>query len=302
MKGAGLMSERPSGLPELQLVAERKVRDLLPKKKLGRAEASGVLASDGKLLVIFDNTTKIGLIDQDLSQTMDNRVIRPDPLLAPDEYAGGGYEDIAFDLGSSRLYLLVESVQVRDHLLPRVEVLDAGFRRHSQAFLDFPFEAANKGMEGLTFANRNGKPTLVALCEGNRCRGGEEGESPGGGRLQLFRPGADICEHFGTLRLPRHVWFVDYSSVAMRGDRVAVLSQQSAAVWVGSFRPGSWEIADDDTCYNLPRDEKGRIQYGTAEGVSWLDDDHLVVVSDQAKNDEPLWQAKERSVQIFALP
>jgi hypothetical protein len=84
MKGAGLMSERSSELRELHLVAERKVRDLLPQTDLCRAEASGVLALNGKLLVIFDDTTNIGLINQDLSRTSDNRVIQPDPPLAPD--------------------------------------------------------------------------------------------------------------------------------------------------------------------------------------------------------------------------
>jgi hypothetical protein len=97
------------------------------------------------------------------------------------------------------------------------------------------------------------------------------------------------------------VWFVDYSSVAIHGDRIAVLSQQSSAVWVGTFSPGSWEI-DGDTCYNLPRNEKGRIQYGTAEGVSWLDNNHVVVVSDKAKDHQPRWEVKERKVHIFALP
>jgi hypothetical protein len=296
------MSGRRFELHELQLVAERKVRDLLPQTELGRAEASGVLALNGELLVIFDDTTNIGLIDQDLSPTANNRVIQPDPPLARDKYAGKGYEDIAWDPASSSLYLLVESVRHREQLLPRVEIVDADFRRRSQVFLDFPFDADNKGMEGLTFTNRDGEPTLVALCEGNRCRGGEEGKRPGGGRLQLFRPGSHTCKHLGTIKLPRHVWFVDYSSVAIRGDRIAVLSQQSSALWVGTFSPGSWEIADDDTCYSLPRDEKGRIQYGTAEGVSWLDNNHLVVVSDKAKDHQPHWQAKERRVHIFTLP
>jgi hypothetical protein len=297
------MSDRPSGVPELQLVAERKVRKLLPKRKIGRAEASGVLAVDGRLFVIFDNNTKIGIIDRDLRQTGDNRVIRPNPNRVADEYAAPGYEDIARNPENGHLYLLVESVQRAEQLLPGVEVLDADLNRHSQTFLDFPIEAENKGMEGLTFANRDGQAALVALCEGNRCLGGDEGKRPGGGRLQLFRPGIEICDHVGTIELPAHLWFEDYSSVAARGDQIVVLSQQSSALWVGSFRSGSWEIVDHGMCYDLPRDEKGRVQYGNAEGVSWLDDDHLVVVSDRAKDDsEPLWQDKDRSVHIFALP
>jgi uncharacterized protein YjiK len=297
------MNKHPPGLPELRLVAERKVRNLLPIEELDRAEASGILALDGQLLVIFDNTTRIGVIDQDLSQTADNRVIRLKPELALDKYAGSGYEDIARDPESGRLYLLVESVRRGEQRLPRVEILDAYFKRHSQAFLNFPIEAANKGMEGLTFANRDGQPTLVALCEGNFCLGGDAGKQPGGGRLQLFRSSAKICDHVGTIELPAHLWFKDYSSVAVRGDQVAVLSQESSAVWVGAFRPGSWEIIDHGVCYNLPLDDNGRIQYGNAEGISWLNDDHLVVASDRAKNDsEPLLRTKDRRVHIFALP
>jgi hypothetical protein len=296
------MSDRPSGVPQVKLVAERKVRKLLPKEEIGRAEASGVLAFDGRVLVIFDNTTRIGIIDRDLRRTRDNRVIRPKPERAV-EYAAKGYEDIARDPETGRLYLLVESVQRDEELLPRVEVLDADFNRHSQAFLDFPIEAENKGMEGLTLANRDGQPTLVALCEGNRCRGGDEGRRPGGGRLQLFRPGVETCDHLGTIELPAHLWFEDYSSIAARGDQIVVLSQQASALWVGSFRSGSWEIVDQGVCYDLPRDEEGRIQYGNAEGVSWLDDNQLVVVSDRANDDsEPRWQNKDRSVHIFALP
>ena len=72
-------------------------------------------------------------------------------------------------------------------------------------------------MEGLTCVTRDGELTLVALCEGNRCRGGREGMRPGGGRLQLFRPAAEICAHVGTIELPTHLWFGDYSSLAVRG-------------------------------------------------------------------------------------
>jgi hypothetical protein len=296
------MSPRRSAAPELVLLAERPVRELLPNVGADRAEASGVLALDDQLLVIFDDSTAIAVIDPDLSRTADNRIVFPEPKLAQDRYAGAGYEDIAHDPVSGRIYLLVEAVLRGRKLLPRVEILEADFRRHSQAFLDFAIESDNKGMEGLTCVNRDSELTLIALCEGNRCRGGREGERPGGGRLQLFRPAADTCEHLATVRLPSQVRFIDYSSLAVRGDRMAVLSQQSSALWVGAFRPGTWELADHGTCYDLPRDGEGHIQYGTAEGVSWLDDDCLVVVSDRAPRNARRWRIKHRSVHVFALP
>jgi hypothetical protein len=284
------------------LVAERPVRELLPDGFDDRAEASGVLALDGELLVIFDSSTAIAVVDEDLSRTANNRIVFPEPRLAQDRYAGAGYEDIARDPDSGRIYLLVEAVRRGRTLQPRVEIIDADFRRHSQAFLDFAVESGNKGMEGLTCVSRSGELTLVALCEGNRCRGGRKGERPGGGRLHVFRPAADTCEHLAAVRLPSRVPFIDYSSLAVHGDQIAVLSQRSSALWVGAFRPGGWEFAGHGTCYDLPRDSEGRIQYGTAEGVSWLSDDRLAVVSDRAPRSAPRWRTKHRSVHIFALP
>ena len=86
----------------------------------------GVLAMDDQLLVIFDDSTAIAILDQDLSRTAANRLIYPDPKLAADPYAGTGYEDIARDPISGHLYLLVEAVKREGALMPRVEILDAG--------------------------------------------------------------------------------------------------------------------------------------------------------------------------------
>ena len=297
------MGERPRIVPELRLVAERPVRDLLPNGRPERAEASGVLAQSSRLLVIFDDSTAIGVIDQDLTQPAANHTVRPQPEIADDAHAGRGYEDIAHDPVTGQLYLLVEAVRRGPRFMPRVEILDADYRRHSQAWLDFPLEEVNKGMEGLTCVNRDGGPVLVALCEGNRCRGGREGEAPGGGRLQLFRPAqGSTWMHAGTINLPSHLWFIDYSSIAIRRDRIAVISQRSSALWVGTFRPDTWDLVDPGASYEFPRDRQGRIVYGTAEGVSWLDDDHVVVVSDRAPASQPRWKAKHRSLHIFAIP
>jgi len=293
---------RPTTVPQLHLVAEAPVRDLLPDGGSPRGEASGVLALGDQLLVIFDDSTVIGVIGADLTRVDGNRTVRPDPVTAAGGHAGRGYEDIARDTATGHLYLLVEAIRRGNRFQARVEELDADYRRLTQAWLDFPLETENKGMEGLTFARRDGQVCLLALCEGNRCRGGNVGEQPGGGRIQLFRPGQDTCPHAGTIKLPPQLWFTDYSSVAVHGDRIAVLSQRSSALWVGAFTPATWDLADAGATYEFPRDPDGRIVYGTVEGVSWLDDDHVVVVSDRADRTEPRWRTKHRSVHIFAIP
>jgi len=293
---------RPATVPQLHLVAEAPVRDLLPEGGSPRGEASGVLALGDQLLVIFDDSTVIGVIGTDLARVDGNRTVRPDPVIAAGRHAGRGYEDIARDAVTGHLYLLVEAIRRGDRFQARLEELDADYRRLAQGWLDFPLEAENKGMEGLTFAHRDGQAYLLALCEGNRCRGGNAGERPGGGRVQLFRPGQHPYPRAGTIKLPPQLWFIDYSSLAMRGDRIAVLSQRSSALWVGAFTPGTWDLADAGATYEFPRDPDGHIVYGTVEGVSWLDDGHVVVVSDRADRSEPRWRTKHRSVHIFSIP
>jgi hypothetical protein len=197
--------------------------------------------------------------------------------------------------------LLVESVRRGQALLPRVEVVEADFQRHSQAFLDFAVEADNKGMEGLTC--QPGRET-------HRSPSAKATDAAAVAKASGLAAGDCNCSGLGStaastsrpLRLPSRVPFIDYGSLAVHGDRIAVLSQQSSALWVGAFRPGSWEFADEGICYQLPRDAAGRIQYGTAEGVSWLADDRVAIVSDRAPRSAPRWRSKHRSVHIFALP
>jgi hypothetical protein len=87
------------------------------------------------------------------------------------------------------------------------------------------------------------------------------------------------------------------------GDRVAVVSQESSALWVGRLAPSSWDLLDAGRTYSFPRDPLGRTLYGTVEGVSWLADGEMVVVSDRAKPTQPsLFRAKEQAVHLFALP
>ena len=60
------MATRPTQVPELVLVAERRIADLFPAGGAGRMEASGVLTVDDEFLVIFDDSRNIGRIGPDL--------------------------------------------------------------------------------------------------------------------------------------------------------------------------------------------------------------------------------------------
>jgi hypothetical protein len=284
---------------ELLLRREAKVVDLLADVADGdRFEASGVLAFDGWFWVIFDNVPDVARIGPGLTAGGPRTTLIRQP--------GGpvGYEDIAHDPVEGRFFLLVEAVrQESGAWLAQVHEFDRALRPVTIRPLTFPLDRPNKGLEGLSCVRREGIVYLLALCEGNRCRGGEEGRRPGGGRVHVFVEGTDRWEREHTIRLPSSLHFTDYSSISVSGDRVAVVSQESSALWVGRLSPSSWDLLDTGRTYSFPRNLHGKTLYGTVEGVSWLADDEVVVVSDRAKPTQPSrFRAKDQSVHLFALP
>jgi hypothetical protein len=286
-------------MQQLELVNEAKIFGILADRLDPKLEASGVLVKDGVFYVIFDNLPHIALIDPELSAA----AAANDVIMQKNGH-DSGFEDIAYDAQQGRFYVLIESLP-RDGgtYMAKVQEYDADFGYLGQAWLDFPLDRPNKGLEGLTCVHRGGQTYLLGLCEGNRCRGGKEGEIPGGGRVHVFERGDRHWERLDKIRLPETVLFTDYSAIAVTGDRVAVISQMSSALWVGDLAPSGWEVTGAGTCYALPTDADGSVVYGTAEGVSWLAPDHVVVVSDKAKPEHPRrYQAKDQSIHIFRIP
>ncbi len=286
-------------LPQLALRREAKIATLLGEKVGSRYEASGVLAADDGFYVIFDNIPHIAWINPELSTGADeNRLI---------QVASGqtGSEDIAYDRNARRFFVLIEAVRCGPgEYRAKVFEYDVDFGFISAELLDFPLDRPNKGLEGLTCVHRDGSSYLLGLCEGNRCRGGADGRRPGGGRIQVFTRGAPRWERVDTIRLPSSLWFEDYSSLAVVRDRIAVVSQESSALWVGRLAAGGWDVLDDGEVYLFPRDEDGKLRYCTVEGVSWLPTDEIVVVSDKAKPGEHAKRcgASDQSIHVFALP
>ena len=162
----------------------------------------------------------------------------------------------------------------------------------------------NKGLEGLTCVHRHDRTYLLGLCEGNRCKDGEEGRRPGGGRVQVFERGRRHWDRVATIRLPASLPFEDFSSLAVAGDRLAVLSQASAALWVARLHPTGWEVAGEGAVFGFPPDADGRVVYCNVEGLSWLSPDTVVVVSDRAKRNgqDARCRAKDQSIHVFVLP
>ena len=288
--------------PVLRTIREAKVRHLLADQvpTLRRFEASGVVATDGALWVIFDNTPLIARIEPDLEPGRSgNQVLHPPGSV--------DYEDIAHDHVDGRYFVLVEAVRAHgDVYKAQVHEFARDFTPLATRWLDYRLPSPNKGMEGLTCVRRNGRVHLLALCEGNFGLSGRAGRRPGGGRVHVFVEDGDTGDTWqptDTICLPPSLPFIDYSSLSVSGDRVAVVSQESSALWVGRLSPSTWEVVDDGVVYLFPRTRHGQIRYGTVEGVSWLDEQTLAVVSDRAKPGQPRrMRATDQSVHIVALP
>jgi hypothetical protein len=300
MRQIAAVGDRAGGrAPVLRLLREAKVRDLLADVTDGadRFEASGVLAGGDRFWVVFDNVPHIARLDPGLVPGRDRNALLRQP-------AGPvGYEDIAHDPDGDRFFALVEAVEHRPgSYLAQVHEFDRDFRQLSSRWLDFPLDSPNKGLEGLSCVRRGGQTYLLGLCEGNRCRGGAAGRRAGGGRVHVFAEAVDRWERLHTIRLPPSLPFADYSSASIAGDRIAVVSQESSALWTGRFAPSTWDLVDDGVTYGFPRDLRGRTVYGTVEGVSWVTADEVVVVSDRAKPTQPgRFRDKDQSVHVFAL-
>ena len=165
------------------------------------------------------------------------------------------------------------------------------------------FKKRNTGLEGIVALRWKGKDYLLALCEGNRCRAGRAGRKGGRGRIHVLVRKRRHWESIACIKLPRSVDFEDYSAVALRGDRIAVVSQMTSRLWIGRLRRDTWTIAGAGRIYDLPRTKKGKIRYCTVEGLCWLSDSTFVAVSDLVKHyHSNRCHDTDQSIHIFALP
>jgi hypothetical protein len=283
----------------LRLVRESKLAELIPLPRADAAlEASGVVASGRDCFVIFDNIRRVARIDRDLVPGSGRHT-----WMGPAR-ASEGYEDIAYSTHTKRFYLLVEAEKHPDGTYKAViEECDQKFAHRRRRWVDFSFQRRNRGFEGLSAVRWRGRDYLLALCEGNRCKFGRKGRKPGGGRIHVLQKTGDGWQSVARIKLPRRVMFEDYSALALRGDRIVVISQSTSQLWVGTLRRKDWTIAGRGRLYEFPRGKKGKLQYCTVEGVSWLSANTFVTVSDLSKRGfAKRCGRKDQSIHIFRLP
>ncbi|WP_433362119.1 hypothetical protein ACQPZX_29770 [Actinoplanes sp. CA-142083] len=257
------------------MIREARLRDLLPAGSPSRLEASGVIAADGRYLVVCDNLRAVAVIDADLNRMAANALHTTGP--GP----GNGYEDIARDPVTGHLFLLIESAERDGGHQARVEEYDESFQLVAAGWLEYPLPRPNKGVEGLEFVRRDDGVYLLGLHET--------------GGLLVFRPGRRNWRHVATVDLPAGLPLADFAGLSLAGNRLALLSQESAAVWAGELAPDKWAATGPGRVRRFPRG------YCTVEGVCWLGPESMVVVSDRAKRDSQPARCREKEESLHVL-
>jgi len=193
------------------------------------------------------------------------------------------------------------------------------YSRQASCPSDFEFSSGNKGFEGAVHFTKNdtGEMIVLALCEGNFCEGGERGRTPGNGRLVVLSKHSNVVLHGKSypclwqtekvIHMPSEISFVDYSTIALRGNRVAIASQESSKVWIGHINFDTLELVTKGSkMYHFPRDDKCDVVYCSVEGLDWINDNTLVACSDRSKDDghheRSRCSGKDQSIHVFALP
>jgi len=287
-------------VPKLILVRESKICELMPRhQSTEHWEASGVLVKDQHYFVVFDDRSDIARFSDDLQPNNTNGLFG----MPHGDY---GYEGITYNATKQRFYLLVEARKhAKDCYKPSIVEYDNEFKYLKDRTVDFTFESGNKGFEAVVHLQRNSEDCLLALCEGNKCRGGGKGRKPGGGRLQLFEKKQKRWLHSGTIALPSSLLFVDYSGMSIDHGRVAIVSQVNSMLWVGQLDEAHWTWRNAGQLYEFPRSDNASILYGNIEGVGWISPTRIVTVSDRRKKkDQPdkRLSEKDQSIHIFEIP
>lgn len=264
-------------------IKEEKFAKLYPQKQR-KWEASGITADSHHLYIIFDNAPILSRLNHSLQN----------PQLFT--FAGKGNDFEAITRIDSGYAIAVETKKHQNRLMAEIIFLNPDFSRRANVGVDIDFNHKNKGIEGLVHIQRGGREYLLALCEAGGCRK----KSKGRGTIYVLEKYANHLNPIQKILLPKKLPFLDYSGMDVHAGNIAVVSQESSLLWIGQLSMTNWQIRHK-SLWSFPR-RGSKKKYCNIEGVVWLDNRHLAVVSDKAKKNKKHCQQKSESIHIFELP
>lgn len=276
------------------------ISNIKQKKTHELLEASGIVVVDGNYYVVFDEMTGIARIP-----AIDNDGFRKGVIIGSQKCIEG-YEAITFDVHKNQFFAIVENSPDGDGFFrPAVQPLDLALTKLSDPValpLNLPLDNLdpNKGLEGAAIVYKNNETYLFGLCEGRGCNSDDSKTAKGTGMIQVFTQTRDSWTYYGHLHLPPEVDFRDFSDLSIRKNRIAVVSQKSAKLWIGNIMPtsSSWKLTHQCS-YDFPK-KNNKIKYCNVEGIDWVSKYQLIVVSDKASRKR--CKKKEMMIHLFNIP
>ena len=195
-------------------------------------------------------------------------------------------------------YVVAETEKNGSVYQPRIYEYDGNMNYQSRAWADYYFTSANsnKAFEGISWVYRGGEDYMICIVEGT-------------GKMPVLKKTSGDWVLVDSITLPPSVTFTDYAEVCVYGNKIAILSQQDSQFWIGTLSGTSWTITGG-TAYEFPHGSStgvvgagDYVLYGNVEGISFISNTQVVVVSDKADNSQPSYQTyKDQSIHIFNLP
>jgi uncharacterized protein YjiK len=267
-------------------------------------------ARSESFLVVFDSSMSLGRIDETFSfRGRGNELVG-------ERGRESQFEGISpYDPEGGLWLLLAESVPGTDsykgNFYPEISMARVhghGYDVIEKCLIDFPLTHENKGFESILYLPE--KDILLGLCEGNYCVGGKKGKERGNGKIVASRLSREkehcVWKTVDVIDIPKAASFKDYSGMAIHRNmrKMAVLSQEDSAVYVADFDLELLRFrGTNGVVLQLPRDSECRIKYCNAEGIAFMDEYRLMIVSDKAKSRQPFeCLQNDQSVGIFAVP
>lgn len=305
----------------LKLLYEQTFGNLFGTHRLDKYEASDITGYPGGdgLYVVFDNSFTIGRVGSSIGnystkalQSNIHDSLLSWPREAEDE--DSQFEYIAYNKTSGRYLVGQEAIVMNDGSI-RSRVFEVSFKKEKVVVwescdCDFEFTYINKGFEGGVIVDgKSDRSFLIALCEGNYCRGKKEGKIPHGGRLVVMERvyKGNECMFETKRMIEFDVGFQDYSAIAITQDKkIGIISQENSAMFVANLDVGE-EVngITDGVIYDFPRNDECEIIYCNLEGLYFIDEKQIVVVSDSMKGNGRQHfrcRMKDESLHVFSLP
>jgi len=299
-------------------------------KSQKKFEASSITTFGGNYYAICDNSWAISKFSPSLTPFSSDNIMIGDPRREEED---SGYEAIFFR--DQVAYVVRESVAHRHDsnttyhaIIEELSIDGDDYTILNQCRSEYEFEGDSKGFEGaFGLEGKDGDYYILGLCEGNHCSEKSDLKfDKGNGRIIVMKKSIlssgesedesnCIWTTHSIIKIPNSANFRDYSDISITSNgRVVITTQEDSAMWFGQLLGVHDGIFDPETAafdenigqvYNFPKSDSCKTVYCNIEGITFINENMVMAVSDQMKKkgkQDYYCLDKDQSIHAFVLP